>query len=218
GYEDFMEGIRPESIPAGNGHFTVNYPVRPGIFRHFCEQAQKLNGPCILIIDEINRGNMARIFGELMFLLEYRDKTVTLPYSGVSFQVPDNVYLIGTMNTADRSIALVDFALRRRFHFFRLGADPDLLKRWLEEHPAVHSAVPYLAPLYRPLTGAIEDKDYAIGHSHFMKPDLDEQKSERIWHYSIMPYREEYYLDQPAQAGRWQWNGENVRPLRESYG
>ena len=101
------------------------------------------------------------------------------------FRIPPNVYLIGTMNTADRSIALVDFALRRRFHFFQFSADPDLLERWLAEHPV---PIPYLAKLYRRLSQeAIDDPAYAVGVSYFMDPELTETKLARIWRYSIFP-------------------------------
>jgi 5-methylcytosine-specific restriction protein B len=149
-----------------------------------------------------------------MLLLEYRDEAVPLPYSGGRFRIPPNVHLIGTMNTADRSIALVDFALRRRFHFFRFGADPDLFDRWLAGQP---SAVPYLGALYRRLaTEAVDDPDYAIGPSAFMRP-LDEAGLARLWRRSIMPYLEEYYVDQPARAHLWAWEGELVRGLRERY-
>jgi 5-methylcytosine-specific restriction protein B len=212
-YEEFIEGIRPESHQSG-GRYHVEYPPRPGVFVRFCRRAERIDGACVFVIDEINRGNIARIFGELMLLLEYRDEAVPLPYSGGRFRIPPNVHLIGTMNTADRSIALVDFALRRRFHFFRFGADPDLFDRWLAGQP---SAVPYLGALYRRLaTEAVDDPDYAIGPSAFMRP-LDEAGLARLWRRSIMPYLEEYYVDQPARAHLWAWEGELVRGLRERY-
>mgnify|MGYP000226262371 CR=1 FL=1 len=211
GYEEFIEGIRPESYQVG-GRYHVEYPPRPGVFVRFCRQAEGIDGACVFVVDEINRGNIARIFGELMLLLEYRDEAVPLPYSGDRFRIPPNVYLIGTMNTADRSIALVDFALRRRFHFFRFDADPDLLDRWVVGRP---SAVPYLGALYRRLaTEAVDDPDYAIGPSAFMR-DLDEAGLARLWRRSIMPYLEEYYVDQPARAQLWAWDGELVRGVRE---
>jgi 5-methylcytosine-specific restriction protein B len=210
-YEEFIEGIRPESRARGGRHH-VDYPPRPGVFVRFCRQAARADGPCVFIIDEINRGNIPRIFGELMLLLEYRDEAVPLPYSGERFHIPPNVYLIGTMNTADRSIALVDFALRRRFHFFRFAADPDLFDRWLERNPP---SLPYLGALYRRLAEeAVDDPDYAIGPSIFMR-DLDEAGLARLWRRSIMPYLEEYYIDQPAMAQLWAWDGELVRGLRE---
>ena len=210
-YEEFIEGIRPESRRQG-GRSHVEYPVRPGVFVRFCRRAEQVDGPCVFVIDEINRGHIARVFGELMLLLEYRDQAVPLPYSGEPFRIPPNVLLITTMNTADRSIALVDFALRRRFHFFRFAADPDLFDRWLAHNPP---AVPYLGALYRRLaTEAIDDPDFAIGPSHFMRPGLDEAGLAQVWRRSIMPYLEEYYVDRPAQAQQWAWDGELVRRMR----
>lgn len=129
GYKDFIEGIRPESKPGANGTHFIDYPDRAGVFKAFCQRASKHTEPCVFIIDKVRRGNIPRIFGELFFLLEYRDHTVTLPYSGQDFTIPKNVYIIGTVNTADRSIALVDFALHRRFHFYRFAADPKLPSR-----------------------------------------------------------------------------------------
>lgn len=215
-YEDFIEGIRPESLRAEDGRYAVHYPTRPGIFTSFCRRAaQNPDQPHVFIIDEINRGNIPRIFGELMLLLEYRNRSVPLPYSGDRFQIPPNVYLIGTMNTADRSIALVDFALRRRFHFVHFGADADLYARWLAQHDG---ALPYLGELYRRLAGeAIDDANFAIGPSYLMKPDLTEGRLERIWRFSIEPYLEEYYVDQPGKVDPWRWDGEIVRNLRGTY-
>lgn len=212
-YEDFIEGIRPESRRMDDGRFMVDYPPRAGVFRRFCKIAQaNPDQPHVFIIDEINRGNIPRIFGELMLLLEYRERDVPLPYSGERFRIPPNVYLIGTMNTADRSIALVDFALRRRFHFFHFLADPDLLERWLAQHPV---PIPYLAALYRHLSQeAIEDRDYAVGVSYFMDPDLTEAKLARIWQYSILPYLIEYHVEQRAKVKNWEWDSEFMRGIR----
>lgn len=212
-YEDFIEGIQPKSRQLEDGRYVVDYPPQSGVFKQFCQRAQQLgNAPCVFIIDEINRGNIARIFGELMLLLEYRDQDVTLPYSGKRFRIPPNVYLIGTMNTADRSIAMVDFALRRRFHFFYFGADADLLARWWEGKPL---PVPYLLTLYERLSQeAISDPDFAIGPSHFMDASLTEARLERIWRRSILPYLEEYYLDQRAKVDTWRWDSDRMRQIR----
>jgi 5-methylcytosine-specific restriction protein B len=213
-YEDFIEGIRPESKPTGDGRFTVDYPPCAGVFRRFCKIAQERpDQTYVFIIDEINRGNIPRIFGELMLLLEYRERDVPLPYSGERFRIPPNVYLIGTMNTADRSIALVDFALRRRFYFFQFGADPDLLERWLADHPV--TSVPYLANLYRRLSQeAIDDPAYAVGVSYFMDPNLTAAKLARIWRRSIMPYLEEYYVEQRSRVKNWEWDSEFMQTIR----
>ncbi len=217
GYEDFIEGIRPQSKRTDAGHHIVDYPAQAGVFRRFCRQAQRQpDKPFVFIIDEINRGNIPRIFGELMLLLEYRDLNVTLPYSGDRFRIPKNVYLIGTMNTADRSIALVDFALRRRFHFIRFKADPDIFDRWLVANPV---PIPYLGTLYRRLSQeAVDDPNFAIGPSHFMDSHLTEPQLSRIWRRSIVPYLEEYYYDQLAKARRWSWDEDLVRGIRNGIG
>jgi 5-methylcytosine-specific restriction protein B len=116
------------------------------------------------------------------------------------------------MNTADRSIALVDFALRRRFHFIHFAADPDLFERWLAAHPV---GIPYLAELYRRLSqDAIDDPNFAIGPSYFMGTGLTEAKLARIWRYSIEPYLEEYYVGQSSKVAPWRWDGANVKILR----
>lgn len=127
-YEEFMQGIRPESDEKGN----LKFDLKPGRFMEFCEKARG-KGPCVLIIDEINRANLPRVFGELMYLLEYRENEVPLA-GGKLFSIPQNVYIIGTMNTADRSIALVDHALRRRFAFIELSPEYEVLLSYLRDY------------------------------------------------------------------------------------
>ena len=165
-YEDFFEGFRPE--PGGSG--TLTFTLRAGPFRDFAEvAAANPTTAYILIIDEINRANLAKVFGELYFLLEYRDQSISLQYSpDKEFTLPQNLFLIGTMNTADRSIARIDTAMRRRFAFVEL--DPrippvqGLLGRWLAEHHLPLDA----ALLLDELNSRIEDSDAAIGPSYLM--------------------------------------------------
>ena len=137
-YEDFFEGYRPAQGDSG----TLTFTLRAGPFRAFAEAAKAdASTAYILIIDEINRANLAKVFGELYFLLEYRDQPINLQYSpGNEFTLPENLFIIGTMNTADRSIARIDTAMRRRFKFVEL--DP--------AHPAGAGAAPPLARQVRP--------------------------------------------------------------------
>src|SRR5262249_52051898 len=134
-YEDFVEGIRPSSVEC-NGRKEITYPVEDGLLCAFAaEAARRPAEPHVLIIDEINRGNLPRIFGELLYLLEYREQSVALPYSRRDFRLPANLFLIGTMNAADRSVALIDQALRRRFSFLDMSPDPAVLAAWLRAYP-----------------------------------------------------------------------------------
>ncbi|MBN1580240.1 MAG: AAA family ATPase [Anaerolineae bacterium] len=214
-YEEFIEGIRPESRTV-EGRHVVDYPVRDGVFKRFCIDAAGQQDACVFVIDEINRGNIASIFGELMYALEYRDQATpaVLPYSGDSFVIPDNVYIIGTMNTADRSISLMDFALRRRFHFVRCTADPQILQRWAESR---HVNIPYLLPLFRLLLEAIEEQDYQIGMSYFMDDALTEERLRRIWKRSIEPYLETYFIDDPGRVDSLRWQSARLRELRHKH-
>ena len=187
-YEDFVEGYRPD--PKTGGFRLVDGPLKEAATR-----ARESEGPHFLIVDEINRGNVAKVFGELYFLLEYRDEKIRLQYSSEPFDLPDNLYLIGTMNTADRSIALIDAALRRRFHF--VGFFPQegtaigkVLRRWLERHkPELSWIADAVAQANTHL-----DRHGAIGPSHFMKENLDEAKTQLIWDHSIIPYIEEVFF------------------------
>lgn len=197
-YEEFVEGIRPESMDGPDGTKQITYPVKPGIFRRLCDEASRHpNRRYVLIVDEINRGELPRILGELLYLLEYRKKSVELPYSGSQgeFGIPGNVFLIGTMNTADRSIALVDHALRRRFYFVPMKADTELLRSFLlDNQPEMEWVADLLAVLNKELEDdARIEWSLHIGHSHFMKKDLNDVRLHLIWEHSVMPTLEEYF-------------------------
>jgi dynein-related subfamily AAA family protein len=191
-YEDFFEGYRPKLHDGG----ALSFELVPGALREIAAEAVADPArPYLLIIDEINRGNIAKIFGELYFLLEYRNAGIRLQYSrSEEFSLPANLFLLGTMNTADRSIALVDSALRRRFVFAELAPTKPpvdaLLDRWLTAHDHDPSA----AVLLRELNAAIDDEDFSIGPSYFITGDGSLPNLERIWESSIMPLlRERYY-------------------------
>lgn len=190
-YEDFFEGYRPVST-TGSG---VAFEIKHGPLRRIATAAiAEPSVPHVLIIDEINRANLAKVFGELYFLLEYRDRAITLQYSDDEFALPPNLYVIGTMNTADRSIALLDAAMRRRFYFVELSPErppiEGILNRWLSRHD-----LPDLpARLLDELNSRLETPDMAIGPSYLMGAELtDEAHLRRVWDYSIMPLLEERF-------------------------
>ncbi len=193
-YEDFMEGIRPK-VKDG----AIDYPNEKGRFVRFCDRARRTDAPCVFIIDEINRANLSRVFGELMYLLEYRDKDIILP-SGAKFSIPNNVRVIGTMNTADRSIALVDFALRRRFRFISMEPDMEILRNF-------HAGrdIEWLISAIERLNSAIADSHYAIGTSFFLCKDITEDDIADIWQTEIEPYIEEFFTGRPEQVEEFKW-------------
>jgi len=196
-YEEFMQGIRPDSDEKGN----LQFDLKPGRFLEFCAQARLRKGPCVLVIDEINRANLARVFGELMYLLEYRDKGIPLA-AGMRFSIPENVRIIGTMNTADRSIALVDFALRRRFAFLELSPEYDVLLAYQRSR---NFNAEGLIRVLRDINATINDKNYYLGISFFLTDKLAE-KMEEIWKMEIEPYLEEYFFSQPEAVARYRWD------------
>jgi uncharacterized protein (DUF2461 family) len=202
-YEEFIEGIRPHSEDG-----QVTYPVEPGVFRVLCDVARAHpDRAYVLIIDEINRGNLPRIFGELLYLLDYRDPTeaVILPYSKSPFTLPQNVKLIGTMNTADRTVAALDQAVRRRFHFIALRPDPDVLRGWLRAQGNERMAwvAGVLAALNQQLDTDGIDATQHIGHSLFMVRGLDEQRLALIWEHSILPLLEDCFYNRTGWEGRY---------------
>jgi hypothetical protein len=190
-YEDFFEGYRPRQQEGG----TLSFDLVPGALRDLAGVAEsnpKL--PHLLIIDEINRGNIATIFGELYFLLEYRDEAIHLQYShDEAFRLPRNLLVMGTMNTADRSIALVDSALRRRFYFVGLIPTREPVNRVLTDWLAAHDLPPDAADVLAELNRVISDEEFSIGPSYFMTKHGTAPDLERIWVHSIMPLLEERY-------------------------
>lgn len=193
-YEDFFEGYRPE---AGEGG-TVGFRLKPGPLRRVVDQAREHpDKSYVLIVDEINRGNLARVFGELYFLLEYRDEAIDLLYSSgdeQAFTLPPNVVLIGTMNTADRSIALVDAAMRRRFSFVALHPSDEpvrgLLARWLARQGRDDLPARLLGELNR----RIEESEFKVGPSYLMRPGVYAAGGiERVWRAAILPLLEEHH-------------------------
>ena len=189
-YEDFIQGLRPKLI---NDH--PGFELRDGPLVRMAERARnEPEAKHFLVIDEINRGNLAKVFGELYFLLEYRDEELQLQYSDKPFSLPDNLYIIGTMNTADRSIALVDLALRRRFHFVEFHPDVPpirgLLKRWLKKNAP---EVSWIAEVVDRANERLDDHQASIGPTYFMPKDerLDEARIRMIWKHNVLPYIEE---------------------------
>ncbi|MFF6978924.1 AAA family ATPase [Streptomyces sp. NPDC008343] len=189
-YEDFFEGFRPVRGEDG----SVVFDVLPGPFRLLAERAAKdPANPYILIIDEINRANLAKVFGELYFLLEYREEPVTTQYSPHDpFHLPGNLFLIGTMNTADRSIALVDAAMRRRFAFRRLSPEQPpvhgLLDRWLRDRGLPGTP----ARLLDELNARLGDADRAIGPSYLMRRGVERPEVlDLVWRTQILPLLED---------------------------
>ena len=192
-YEDFVRGFRPKQ-----GKDQLIYELTDGPLLEAAQRARsEPEAKHFLVIDEINRGNLAKVFGELYFLLEYRDQQIRLQYQKDEkevFSLPSNLYIIGTMNTADRSIALVDLALRRRFYFEEFHPDEEpvkgVLRRWLEANRK--SDLTWVADVVERANELLkEDRHAAIGPSYFMKPNLDEKMVDRIWKHSVLPYIEE---------------------------
>ena len=210
-YEDFVQGLRPDN----EGKFQL----QDGVFYRFCKKAEEDDRPYVFIIDEVNRGNLSRILGELMMLIE-ADKRgpvwgVKLTYGGdgEDFHVPENVFIIGTMNTADRSLAMVDYALRRRFSFLTL--DPAYSSEGFREHLDGRGVPDTLIAKINGRIGRLNEliaKDtkglgpsFRIGHSYFCPREGDEPTEDwyrRVVKYEIVPLLEEYWFDDAGKVSQ----------------
>jgi MoxR-like ATPase len=197
-YEDFVEGFRPFKAADSFG-----FELKPGPLVAIANEARSQpEKKYVLIIDEINRGHLAKVFGELYFLLEYRDQEVTMQYRsyGETFSLPENLYIIGTMNTADRSVTSLDMAIRRRFSFVDLSPVTEpvagLLGRWLERE----NINPQIENLWEHVNTFIADEKMKLGPSYFMKNSITEE-IEIIWNFQIYPQLREIFFDNEAILG-----------------
>lgn len=197
-YEDFVEGYRP--VVGVDG--VMKFEIRPGALKRIAERAHESpEKNFILVIDEINRGNLSKIFGELLFLLEYREEAVALQYSasdGDLFSLPQNLFIIGTMNTSDRSIAVVDSALRRRFWFVSFHPDLEPTKSLLSRWALKNGVSQEIVWIWNELNSRIEDYNYKLGPSYLMRKDI-ETSIQVVWELSILPLIEEFYWNSPEE-------------------
>ncbi|WP_420431987.1 McrB family protein [Candidatus Poriferisocius sp.] len=206
-YEDFFEGYRPQ---ADGGDMV--YELTPGPLADMAQRAADAPGQRhVMVIDEINRANLPKVFGELLFLLEYRDESVrTLYRPDDAFELPQNLWFIGTMNTADRSIALVDAALRRRFHFIPFFPNrwpmEGLLERWLAANDEPDWIGELVAQVNDELDRELGGPHLLLGPSHFMKQGLDEEAIRRIWKYNIEPFIEDQFFGDREQIERFRFD------------
>lgn len=207
-YEDFIMGYRPDG---------ADFKLTDGIFYRFCQiAANHPDKEYFFIIDEINRGNMSKIFGELLMLIEkdYRGTKATLAYSGMPFSVPENLYIIGMMNTADRSLAMIDYALRRRFSFFEMepGFNSDGFTNYQKSfgNETFNTLINQIKVLNKEIA---EDKSlgrgFQIGHSYFCgreEKGVDDEWMRSVVEFDILPMLSEYWFDEPTKLQRWEKN------------
>lgn len=197
-YEDFVQGLRPITRRE-----RVVYESVDGAFLRFCRRADSVRpAPCVLVIEELNRAPLARVLGELIYLLEYRQHAIELA-GGETFSIPDNVYIVGTMNAADRSIALVDQAIIRRFAFISIAPNYDVLAKYLTARGLQPDS---LIALLREINECIGNEDLLLGTSFFMSPEVDlVEDIGDIWQTEIEPYLREALYDRPREFAKYRW-------------
>lgn len=202
-YEDFIIGYKPDE---------EGFAIKTGLFYQLCLDAQKdPEQRYFLIIDEINRGNLSKIFGELLMLVEkdYRNLKLPLAYDGFSLSVPENLHIIGTMNTADRSLALIDYALRRRFAFFTMEPvfHKDRFRQFIEEmnHDIVERVIEEVKSLNRDIANDSSlGEGFCIGHSYFCQPKNNpDEWIQMVVEHEIIPMIEEYWFDDTTKTQNW---------------
>jgi len=203
-YEDFMMGYKPV-----NDGFELKY----GIFYRFCQKAaNQPDKDFFFIIDEINRGNLSKVFGELLMLIEpdYRGTRITLAYNGLSFMVPKNIYILGLMNTADRSLAMIDYALRRRFSFFEIepGFDSDGFVKYKNSlnNDTFNGLIEQVQELNKEISRDKSlGKGFCIGHSYFCgQVSCSDDLMYSIVEHDILPMLSEYWFDDSVKLQRWE--------------
>ena len=202
-YEDFIMGYRPKES---------GFELKEGIFYTFCRRAERdRQHDYFFLIDEINRGNLSKIFGELFMLLESdkRGKELKMIYCDESFSIPDNVYIIGMMNTADRSLALLDYALRRRFAFFEV--EPGFETKGFKEYQssAANKRLDQLISCVKNLNNAVASDDslgegFRIGHSYFLTEEgVSDEWLDSVVEFELIPLLKEYWFDEPDKVKDW---------------
>lgn len=211
-YEDFIEGYRPTVVGGQPGFELVTGPLKRMAMRAEADPDHRY----VLVIDELNRANVAKVFGELYFLLEYRSERIRLQYADPDgedsessrFALPKNLWIVATMNTADRSIALMDAALRRRFYFVDFYPDrppvKGLLDRWLGLHDLRDLA--WISDVLAAANAKLDDVEAAVGPSHFLLRDpaeLDEARIARIWSHAVLPYLQERLIGEPERLAEF---------------
>ena len=203
-YEDFIMGYKPEG---------ETFELKYGIFYRFCKKAESQpDKDYFFIIDEINRGNMSKVFGELMMLIErdYRGTKATLAYNGMAFSVPKNLYIIGMMNTADRSLAMIDYALRRRFSFFEVepGFMSDGFKAYLSsfDNENFTELIDKVIELNKEIaTDGSLGPGFCIGHSYFCgQKECSDEWLREVVEYDILPMLNEYWFDDKNKVQKWE--------------
>lgn len=209
-YEDFIEGLRPQVDEQTK---QLKYVVQDGVFKKLCSEArQQPDKDHLFIIDEINRGNIAKIFGEVMQCIEYRndegepepENQVLLPYSQEPLVIPSNVHILATMNTSDRSIAMLDIALRRRFSFVTVSPDPEHVRGTKISYGGETAELGELLTALNAFLEKSFGNDRLIGHSYLMSPDEVDGEglfdwTRRVWFFQIVPLLQEYFFDDERQ-------------------
>jgi MoxR-like ATPase len=205
GYEEFVEGLRPVATPTGG----VEFQTVPGAIVKIAREIEKDGQARVLIIDEMNRANLPKVFGELMFLLEYRDESISLALTK-EFKLPSKLYIIGTLNTADRSVQGLDLALRRRFDFFEIQPSVDILKAHYKKSGNKNDLKDKLfsgfEKLNEQISSAVGDRHLQIGHSYFMKKHLTRVSLEKTWTQQLFPLIEEYFFDSAETAAEFKFD------------
>lgn len=204
-YEDFVQGYRPVLRKDG----TTHWPLCRGRFYLFVEKALQRRGPCVLILEEMQRADVGTLLGELVHLLEARDEPMPLAAGEMPFVLPSNVRILGTMSASDPRRGAADHVLRRRFAYLRVAPDPETLRRF---HARTGFNVEGLLQVIARADALIRDPDRALGVSYFLREDLADT-IEDVWRFEVEPMLESILAERPADAARLRWDSVRYRIL-----